>query len=591
MSYLALYRKHRPQRFSEMVGQEHVVTTLQNALASGRVSHAYLFCGSRGTGKTTMAKLLAKALNCLDLKAGEPCNACAHCQRIDDQSFMDILEIDAASNRGIDEIRELREKIKLSPAEGSYKVYIIDEVHMLTTEAFNALLKTLEEPPAHAVFILATTEPHRLPLTILSRCQRYDFHRIKVEDIQSRLKEVLALQNKEADPEALALIAKMAAGGMRDALGMLDQCLTSTEGPLEARQVAKIIGVADDDFLYDWVEHLRAADVSRALLSLQGALEEGKQSGQLLKGLIQYFRNLLVLQMEGGERLVPVAKDLAQKMKDQGQMMGTSRILSLMERLGQAQSRIRYEGDGQLLLEMEIIHLCRAFGQPALEEERPAASKAAASQSLSPSPSRKASQGTEGFQGGQEPKGPKGSVEKAGQGHKVTKPASGQVDKDVSKKANEELNKEANIKVNQEASKDVSKEAKDTKEERHRETVGQQGSQADMDLEAIWAQVKAGLQDKKEIKILAFVKEASLSFDQDRWLLSFGPKYGFHKTNTEKAESRKILEDLLAQAGQGPYPLVCQLEGEKVKKEEPDDLVKTVEDIFGKENIMIMEEE
>ncbi|MEM5794931.1 MAG: DNA polymerase III subunit gamma/tau, partial [Bacillota bacterium] len=253
MAYIALYRQWRPQDFEQLVGQEHISTTLKNAITSNRIAHAYLFSGPRGTGKTSTAKIMAKALNCLQGPTIHPCNACDRCKRIIDGSSMDVLEIDAASNRGIDEIRELREKVKFTPVDGRYKVYIIDEVHMLTTEAFNALLKTLEEPPAHAIFILATTEPHKIPATILSRCQRYDFRRIDSEAISGRLLKVLQEMSIEAEPEALGVIARFAEGGLRDALSILDQCIAFSGDRITVEDVRSMLGLAGDE----WLEHMR----------------------------------------------------------------------------------------------------------------------------------------------------------------------------------------------------------------------------------------------------------------------------------------------------------------------------------------------
>lgn len=362
MSYLALYRRWRPRRFSEVVGQDPIVRTILQALVAGKTSHAYLFCGSRGTGKTSMAKLLARALNCLEPEAGEPCNRCQNCSLIEGNAFMDLLEIDAASNRGIDEIRELRDRIGLAPAQGRCKVYIIDEVHMLTTEAFNALLKTLEDPPGHAVFILATTEPHRVPMTILSRCQRFDFRRIGLEDMVRRLEEVCGAEEAGAEPGALCLIAKLAEGSLRDALGILDQCLSGAQGPLTEERVADLAGVAQEEFLLEWVDRIAAGDVFGTLQALQQALGEGKQSGQLLRNLQSHFRNLLVLQLDPGETaLVPVRSELAEAMRDQAGRLGAFRIQEALQQLSDSQSRIRQESDGVLFLELQLLWLIRHF--------------------------------------------------------------------------------------------------------------------------------------------------------------------------------------------------------------------------------------
>lgn len=263
MAYMALYRKWRPQDFSDLIGQEHISETLSNAISTGKVAHAYLFSGPRGTGKTSTAKILAKALNCEHGPTPTPCNQCVCCQKINDGSFMDVFEIDAASNRGIDEIRDLRETVKFAPVDGKYKVYIIDEVHMLTTEAFNALLKTLEEPPSHVVFILATTEVHKVPITIQSRCQRYDFKRITKDDILKRLVMITDEMGLNADKDALSIIAIQADGGMRDALSLLDQCLAFTKDELTVTQVRKVLGLVGHDWVWQITDALSKKIVKR----------------------------------------------------------------------------------------------------------------------------------------------------------------------------------------------------------------------------------------------------------------------------------------------------------------------------------------
>lgn len=280
MAYIALYRKWRPQTFKDLVGQEHISRTLANAITSGHIGHAYLFAGPRGTGKTSTAKILAKALNCEHGPTPEPCGQCEQCRKIADGSSMDVFEIDAASNRGIDEIRDLRETVKFAPVDGRYKVYIIDEVHMLTTEAFNALLKTLEEPPAHVVFILATTEAHKVPPTIQSRCQRYDFKRITVEEIESRLRYITAEMKMEAEDEALAMIAIQADGGMRDALSILDQCAALAEGTITAERVRQILGLVGHDWIYKMTKALAARNVQEALQILAELLRDGRTSSR-----------------------------------------------------------------------------------------------------------------------------------------------------------------------------------------------------------------------------------------------------------------------------------------------------------------------
>lgn len=365
MSYLALYRKWRPSTFSQVVGQEHVVRTLQNAIKAQRISHAYLFCGPRGTGKTSMAKILAKAVNCLNNGDGEPCNECSNCQRINAGTSLDVFEIDAASNRGIDEIRDLREKIKLSPVEGRYKVYIIDEVHMLTSEAFNALLKTLEEPPAHIIFILATTEPHKIPLTILSRCQRFDFHRIDVKKIVNRLKEIVEFNQLEAEEEALFLIAKIATGGLRDALSLLDQCIATGESPITVEQVTAIAGIVSDDFMAQFLETVKKGDATGCLTMFYEALAQGKDVRQFLADLLVYIRNLLLLQLgQGAEELITASGEVLEKLKKQSATFPREKLLTMIKILAAAENEIKWSSHGQVLLEVTLLKIIDTLSQP-----------------------------------------------------------------------------------------------------------------------------------------------------------------------------------------------------------------------------------
>ena len=293
MAYVALYRKWRPQGFDALVGQEAVRTALTNALETGRIAHAYLFAGPRGTGKTSTAKILAKAVNCEHGPTPNPCNECRNCVRINDGTSMDVFEIDAASNRGIDEIRDLREKVAFAPVSGRYKVYIIDEVHMLTTEAFNALLKTLEEPPPHVIFILATTEPHKIPATIHSRCQRFDFRRVTDADIVKRLREVADGSGIAADDDALQLIAVQADGGMRDALSLLDQCGVMAER-VTAETVRSVLGIVGREALRELVKAIGEGQVPKTLEFLETLLAGGKDVKQIITELAEYLRAVLL---------------------------------------------------------------------------------------------------------------------------------------------------------------------------------------------------------------------------------------------------------------------------------------------------------
>ncbi len=292
--YQVLYRKYRPQVFSDIAGQEHVTSTLANELREGKISHAYLFNGSRGTGKTTCARILAKAVNCLDPRDGNPCNECEMCRGIDNGSILDVIEIDAASNRGVDNIRDLTDEAAFTPANAKYRVYIIDEVHMLTIEAFNALLKTLEEPPEHVKFILATTEVHKLPPTILSRCQRFDFRRIPVEDIVKRLKYVCQSEGLSIDDSAAALVAGIADGALRDALSLLDQCASRSKN-ITAQVVESAAGMAGKTYLYDLADALNNKDAAKVFGMIDDLHNASCDMERLCSELISHFRNLMVV--------------------------------------------------------------------------------------------------------------------------------------------------------------------------------------------------------------------------------------------------------------------------------------------------------
>ena len=302
MSYTALYRKFRPTEFSDVRGQDHIVTTLKNQIGAGRIGHAYLFCGTRGTGKTTIAKIFAKAVNCEHPADGNPCGECSSCRAIAAGTSMNVIEIDAASNNGVDNIREIRDEVAYSPTEGKYKVYIIDEVHMLSIGAFNALLKTLEEPPSYVIFILATTEAHKIPITILSRCQRYDFRRITTETIVHRLKELMLKEQVEAEEKALTYVAKAADGSMRDALSLLDQCIAFYLGQkLTYDHVLEVLGAVDIDVFSSLFRKICARELTAVIRDLEQIILQGRELSQFVVDFIWYLRNLLMLKSDPGD--------------------------------------------------------------------------------------------------------------------------------------------------------------------------------------------------------------------------------------------------------------------------------------------------
>jgi len=368
MAYIALYRKWRPGTFGDLVGQEHISRTLSNAITTGRIGHAYLFSGPRGTGKTSTAKILAKALNCEHGPTPEPCGKCPACQKINDGSSMDVFEIDAASNRGIDEIRDLRETVKFAPVDGRYKVYIIDEVHMLTTEAFNALLKTLEEPPAHVVFILATTEAHKVPPTIQSRCQRYDFKRITVEEIRGRLETVVTEMGLQAEAEALDMIAIQADGGLRDALSLLDQCSALAEGELTAARVRQTLGLIGHDWIYKLTEAIYARKSQAALGVLAELLRDGKDLKQVLTELSLHLRSLMIYQAAGTLEQMDLYAEPDEVLREQGKFFSGEELMAMIKRLHEALAEIKWSPQPRITVEVALMALCNPVASGAVPQ-------------------------------------------------------------------------------------------------------------------------------------------------------------------------------------------------------------------------------
>ena len=361
--YRALYRQYRPEVFDEVLGQDHIVRILKNQIASSGTSHAYLFCGTRGTGKTTTARLLAKGLNCLS-DGEKPCGVCANCQAIRDGNFLDVIEIDAASNNGVDDVRELRESVKYPPAVGRMKVYIIDEVHMLSTEAFNALLKTLEEPPEYVTFILATTEVHKLPATVLSRCMRLDFRRVPESVLIKGMADICAKIGIDVTEDALRIIAANADGSVRDGLSILDQCISGRGGQVGAEEVLEFLGASGDEDFIEITELVRHKKTEEAIVFLDGILSDGKDVRQFMRDWINHYRNLLMVRfMRNPETVINMSAENIERIRRQAAVMELEDINRGIMELSSKSDEARWSTQPRILLELAIVRLCMGAGQ------------------------------------------------------------------------------------------------------------------------------------------------------------------------------------------------------------------------------------
>ena len=369
MAYQAIYRRWRPKVFDEVVGQEHITKTLKNQIINGSAAHAYLFCGTRGTGKTSTAKILARAVNCLNPVDGNPCNECAVCKGLLDESILDVTELDGASKNKVENIREIIDDVMFLPSVAKKKVYIIDEVHMVTQQAFNALLKTLEEPPAHVMFILATTELNKVPITVLSRCQQFEFRRITNQDIAERMEKILSADEIKAEPLALSLIAELGDGSMRDALSVLDKCVGAAEGTLTYEDVVKIVGIADNEAMHEICAYIAEGNAKGALETLDETIEKGKELGLFAERLLKYLRDVLVVKVTGNaENFLNTSQENREKIEALTEKFTKERLIRAIDLLCEAYAKARYSSFSRTLYEMAILKMC----EPDMEDTKTA---------------------------------------------------------------------------------------------------------------------------------------------------------------------------------------------------------------------------
>lgn len=528
MEHIALYRAWRPQSFQDMVGQQHIVRTLQNAIREQRLSHAYLFSGPRGTGKTSTAKILAKAVNCEKGPAAEPCNECDACRRITTGAVMDVLEIDAASNRGVEEIRDLREKVKYAPTEVRQKVYIIDEVHMLTTEAFNALLKTLEEPPPHVMFILATTEPHRLPATVISRCQRFDFRRVSLEEQSARLRVICEQEGIEAEEEAIEYIARLSDGGMRDALSILDQIASFSGRQVSYQQVLDMTGGIASQQFAELAKTLLAEDVGGMLQMIEGFMQEGKSADKCMENLLYYFRDVLMV------KLVPKADKLTERVLDPkdfaeiAQSFSKPQLFRIIDTLNHYQTEMKYAVQPQTLFEVALLKICTLNGEEVAEQ--PAQARAA--QSVDASEMNQLKRQLAELEA---------KLERAVQGG-LSASAGGSTSASTQRPSRNP------------APRVASKAKIPSGMEQY---LAARNSPEFMEIQNKWNQVLQAVKEERVTIHAWFMNGEPVSLSEDTVLVAF--KNDIHRETTEKAANKQLIESVLERKLGAPYRLVTMM--------------------------------
>ena len=539
--YQALYRQYRPKTFKEVLGQEHITTTLKNQIQKGNIGHAYLFSGTKGTGKTSVAKIFSRAVNCLNPTDGNPCNECEICKGILDESIMDIIEMDAASNRGIDDIRELRDKVIYPPARAKHKIYIIDEAHMLTNQAFNALLKTLEEPPEHLIFILATTEMEKLPQTILSRCQRFDFKRITSKDIVANMKNICSELKVPVENKALNIIARNSDGAMRDALSLLDQCISYKEGELTYKDVLSILGIANTDLLFTMVDNIKNKNLEDILFKIDEIIQEGKDTNKFIKDLIFHFRNLLIAKTSKDPiDIMDMDGETVSMYIEQSKDISLDFILRSLEILNKSEEQAKWATQPRIILEMATIKLVNLEERISLEERVKKLEMIINS----------------------------GEVN-------LTKPTEAKV-----------------VKKGEKAKQQIEKPEK-SKEEIEPVQIIDDGKELSFEnIKNQWQKVLKIIKDKK-INIYALLVEGKLiSFINNNLRIGYKDGFGFHRDAINKPNNKEFVEKTVSSYFNKNIDIDFIMEDEQAienieKTEEKEDTIQEVIDFFGKDIVEI----
>lgn len=550
--YQALYRQYRPKTFDEVLGQEHITRTLRHQVLKGNIGHAYLFSGTRGTGKTSAAKILSRAVNCLNPQDGNPCNECEICRGILDESIMDVIEMDAASNNSVDDVRDLKEKVIYPPSRARYKVYIIDEVHMLSKGAFNALLKTLEEPPKHLIFILATTEPERLPQTILSRCQRFDFKRLTNKDLLINMRNITNRLNIEIDDRVLNLISRNSDGAMRDALSLLDQLISYKSQNISYEDATDILGIANKDLIFNMVNDLKDKSLERVLFSIDEIIQNGKDINQFIKDLIRHFRDLMVAKASKAPSEIIEAEDVEEYI-EQANSMSLDYILKSLQILSQAEAQAKWSTQPRIILEMAVIKLVNIEEELSLEERvkrleqgiRPTSSKANTPEKES---SPKAEAKTPAVQGQEK--------------------------------------KEVPVDSQKYQDNDISKGLQSNEDDGYTLTFDRINSE--------WPKVLQNIKAKK-INIYALIMEGELiSFENNLLTIAYKDGFGFHKEAVSAPQNKEFVEDIVSKYFNRKITIHYYMKSElpnKVAKvnltDEKEEAIKSVIDFFGEGNVEI----